>query len=347
MPAPSKLLYASAAIIALASQGTCFAQRNEEATVVAATNALTEVMSSPFNRAPQAMIANAHGVAIIPNVIRGGFIVGARHGRGLLFVREADGTWHAPVFITLSGGNIGWQAGVQSSDILLVFRTARSIEGLLSGKITLGADAAVAAGPVGRQGAVATDGQLRAEIFSYSRSRGLFAGLAIDGSVIQIDSVATGSFYRSPGPGQPVVVPPSAAKLTQMVVEFVGQQQPANAGKQTAILAERYSATEADLLRTQLLQLAPELLDLLDPQWQTFLAMPDSIQVNAPHPKPESLQPVIANYQRVATDPQFQSLAARPEFQSVYGLLKHYQQSLSATNLMLQLPPPPITAPNP
>jgi lipid-binding SYLF domain-containing protein len=347
MRASSRLLSVGVAILFFASQPTAVAQRNEEATVVAATNALTEVMSSPFNRVPQAMIANAHGVAIIPNVIRGGFIVGARHGRGLLFVREADGTWHAPVFITLSGGNIGWQAGVQSSDILLVFRTARSVEGLLSGRITLGADAAVAAGPLGRQGAVATDGQLRAEIFSYSRSRGLFAGLAIDGSVIQIDSVATGAFYRSPGPGQPAIVPPSAAKLTQMVVEFVGQQQPANAVTQTATLAERYSATQADLLRTQLLQLAPGLLDLLDPQWQAFLAIPESIQVTGPHPTPESLLPVIANYQRVATDPQFQSLAARPEFQSVYGLLKHYQQALTATNMTLQLPPPPTTAPNP
>lgn len=347
MRAPSILLFAFVTSSVFAPQRTAVAQRNEEATVVAATNALTEVMSSPFNRVPQAMIANAHGVAIIPNVIRGGFIVGARHGRGLLFVREADGTWHAPVFITLSGGNIGWQAGVQSSDILLVFRTARSVEGLLSGRITLGADAAVAAGPLGRQGAVATDGQLRAEIFSYSRSRGLFAGLAIDGSVIQIDSVATGSFYRSPGPGQPVVVPPSAAKLTQMVVEFVGQQQPANAGTQTGILAERYSATQADLLRTQLLELSPGLLDLLDPQWQAFLAIPETIQINAPHPKPESLQPLIANYERVATDPQFKSLAARPEFQSVFGLLKHYQQALTATNQSLQLPPPPIAAPAP
>lgn len=317
------------------------AQWQEEATVQAATQVLSEVMASPLSRIPQAMLDNAHGVAIIPNVIRGGFIVGARHGRGLLFVREADGGWHAPVFITLSGGNIGWQVGVQSSDILLVFRTPRSVEGILSGKLTLGADASVAAGPVGRQGAVATDGQLQAEIFSYARSRGLFAGLAIDGSVIQVDTLATGAFYQSGGPGQPPVVPPSAINLTQMVVRFVGQTQPeVSAIQQRPMLAQQHSATEADVLRTQLLQLTPRLFALLDPAWQAHLALPDSLQMSA-HPDPASLQPVLDRYQQVVSEARFQALAARPEFQSVHGLLKHYQQALIAKAAPLQLPPPP------
>jgi len=321
---------------------TAYAQSAEEATVLSATQVLSQMMASPMNGVPQAMFENAHGVAIIPNVLRGGFIVGARHGRGLLFVREPDGTWRAPVFITLSGGNIGWQVGVQSSDILLVFRTPRSIEGLLSGKLTLGADASVAAGPLGRQGAVATDGRLQAEIFSYARSRGLFAGLAIDGSVIQVDSLATNAFYQSGMPGQLPVVPPSAARLTQMVVSFVGQPQPEiGAIQHRPMLAQPDSASEADVLKSQLLQLTPQFFALLDPSWQQFLAMPESLRTTSGHPDPGVLQPVLDRYQRVASDPQFQQLASRPEFQSVHGLLKHYQQTLVAKSAPLLLPPPP------
>jgi lipid-binding SYLF domain-containing protein len=180
------------------------AQQQQEQTIQAAAAVLNETMSTPGNRIPQAMLADAHGVAIIPNVIKGGFVVGARHGRGVLFIREADGVWHAPVFITLTGGNIGWQAGLQSSDIILVFKTQQSIQGILSGKLTLGADAAAAAGPVGRQTAMATDGKLSAEIYTYSRSRGLFAGVSIDGSVLRIDQLATGAYYQSSAVGPAV-----------------------------------------------------------------------------------------------------------------------------------------------
>ncbi len=319
-------------------------QPNQEQTVAAATTVLTEVISTSVTKVPESMLKNAHGVAIIPNVIKGSFIVGARHGHGLLFVREADGSWHAPVFITMSGGNIGWQIGVQSSDILLVFKTARSIEGILSGKFTLGADAAVAAGPVGREGTVATDGQLKAEIYSYSRSRGLFAGVAVDGSIIQVDSVATGSYYRSNGPGQPGIVPPSAAKLTQMVADFVGHPKPEVAANLKPVLADQYSATEADLLRTQLNQIAPQLFEILDTQWRQYLALPESIGKAGPHPLAASLQTIVDHYNRIDSDPQFKDLATRPEFQSVHGLLKHYQQSLQAIatdSQTIKLPPPP------
>ncbi len=187
----------------------------EEETVQAAAVVLNETMATPGHQIPQAMLADAYGVAIIPNVIKGSFVVGARHGRGVLFIREANGIWRAPVFISLTGGNIGWQVGLQSSDIILVFKTPRSVEGILSGMLTLGADAAVAAGPVGRQTAAATDGRLQAEIYAYSRSRGLFAGVSIDGSVVRMDQFATGTYYGSPAPGQPVIVPQSAQQLTR------------------------------------------------------------------------------------------------------------------------------------
>jgi lipid-binding SYLF domain-containing protein len=294
-----------------------------------------------MSRIPQSMLADAYGVAIVPNVLKGGFVVGARFGRGLLFVREPDGIWHAPVFITLTGGNIGWQVGVQSSDIILVFKTSKSVQGILSGKLTLGADAAAAAGPIGRQGAIATDGRLQAEIYSYSRSRGLFAGVSIDGSVVAVDQLATGSYYGSPGPGQPVIVPPSAEQLTQMIAAYAGVSGLAATPSQNLTIAQQHSATDADVLRGQLVQIAPELFELLDDQWKGYLALPSALFLGGEHPNSADLQAVVAHFDVVAADPQIRALALRPEFQSVYGLLKHYQQSLTLSAAPIQLPPPP------
>ncbi len=166
------------------------AERSRNAVVV-----LSEIVSSPDHTVPEALLRNAHAIAVIPNVVKAGFMVGARRGRGLLSVRGSDGTWSNPVFITLTGGSLGFQAGVQSTDVVLVFRTQRGVDNIVNGKFTLGADAAVAAGPVGRNAQASTDGQLQAEIYSYSRSRGLFAGVSLDGSVIQIDNGANRSVY--------------------------------------------------------------------------------------------------------------------------------------------------------
>jgi lipid-binding SYLF domain-containing protein len=110
-------------------------------------------------------------------------------------VKSADGTWSNPSFISLTGGSIGFQAGVQSSDIVLVFRSDRGLESIVNGKFTLGADASVAAGPVGRNASAATDGEMKAEIWSWSRARGLFAGVALDGAVLSIDDAADEAVY--------------------------------------------------------------------------------------------------------------------------------------------------------
>jgi lipid-binding SYLF domain-containing protein len=316
------------------------AQYAEEETVRAAATVLNETMATPLNQIPQSMLQNASGVAIIPHVIKGSFIVGARRGHGVLFVKEADGIWHAPVFITLTGGNIGWQVGVQSSDIVLVFKTRKSIQGILSGKLTLGADAAAAAGPLGRQAALATDETLQAEIYSYSRSRGLFAGVSIDGSVVQIDRLSTGAYYRSAGPGQPVIVPPSAQQLTQTIAAYAGNPR-STIPAQNHVFAQQYGAREADVLRAQLGQIAPQLFALLDDQWKSYLALPASLFLEGGHTSPDQLRVATERFDLVATDARFRQLASRPEFQSVYGLLKHYQQSLSANSSELELPPPP------
>jgi hypothetical protein len=245
----------------------------------------------------------------------------------------------------LTGGNIGWQVGVQSSDIILVFKTPKSIQGILSGKLTLGADAAAAAGPIGRQGAVATDGRLQAEIYSYSRSRGLFAGVSIDGSVLQMDPLATGAYYGVPALGQEVVVPESALRLTQMIAALAGSSQltgaSGNVGQAPGGLAQRFSTTESDILRQQLLQLSPQLFDLLDDSWKNYLALPQELLSSPMHPSPAHIGATLQRYNQIATDGRYQTLAARPEFQSVHGLLRHYAKSLEPTSSELQLPPPP------
>jgi len=165
-------------------------ERAEEAVRV-----LNEIMAVPDKRVPDAMFAKAEAIGVIPDVVKAGFVLGGRHGRGLLAIRKADGTWSNPTYLSLSGGSIGFQAGVQSTDVVLVFRTRRSVESLVHGKFTLGADAAASAGPVGRNATASTDAQLKAEIYSYSRSRGLFAGVSLDGTVLAIDHDANEAVF--------------------------------------------------------------------------------------------------------------------------------------------------------
>lgn len=316
------------------------AQSVQQSTVDSASVVLREAMSRPLNRVPAALLADCHGVAIVPNVIKGSFIVGARRGKGLLFVRDADGTWHAPVFITLTGGNIGWQVGVQSSDIVLVFKTARSVQGILNGKLTIGGDASAAAGPVGRQGAVATDGQLKAEIYTYSRSRGLFAGVSIDGSVIRVDQLATGTYYQSPDPSFPSVVPASVMQLTRAVADYAGHAAAVSPPDAEPRFVKQVRADQPSMIRDQLLQIAPGLFSLLDPQWTSYLALPLASGQSG-EPTLIAVQRTLEKYDRVAANPQYAELSARPEFRSVHGLLKHYEQTLSPHQPNLNLPPPP------
>jgi len=167
-------------------------------TIEAAVVVLEELAAIPLRGIPPALLQDAQGVAIIPSVIKAGFVVGGRHGRGVVLARQADGSWGNPLFVTMSGGSIGWQVGVQSTDVVLIFKTRKSLTRLLEGKgkLTLGADAAVAAGPLGRQAEASTDGKLQAEIYSYSRSRGLFAGVSLEGAAILVDHRGNEQLYR-------------------------------------------------------------------------------------------------------------------------------------------------------
>ena len=168
----------------------------EVQTVVNARQSLDEFCNLQIESIPPAMLHAAEGVAIFPNMVKGGFILGVNYGRGVLLVRKADRTWSAPAIVTMGGGSLGFQAGVQAADIVLVFATPKSLQGILAGqKVTLGADASVALGPVGRQANAGTDARLGAEIYSYARSRGLFAGVSVGGADLSIDDNADAALY--------------------------------------------------------------------------------------------------------------------------------------------------------
>lgn len=195
--------------------------RSEAAIVQSATDVLTQFLALRVKEIPESLLAEAQAVAIIPDVIKVGFVVGGQHGKGIVVIRDPKtGGWTAPSFISLTGGSIGWQIGAQASDVVLVFKTQRSVEGLLEGKFTLGADAAVAAGPVGRQAKAATDAQLKAEIYSYARARGLFAGVAVDGSVLSIEPAMNIAYYGGNGvAGVAQPIPEGALKLVQYIAQ--------------------------------------------------------------------------------------------------------------------------------
>jgi lipid-binding SYLF domain-containing protein len=142
---------------------------------------------------PAEILQNARGIAVIPNLIRGGFLFGGRRGRGVLAIRSPNGEWSNPAFVTLTGGSIGAQFGAESADVILVFANDRSVRNIASGKFTLGGDATAIAGPLGRRTQTAVTG--RAEVYVYMHSRGLFAGAAFEGTRLDVDQDASAAFY--------------------------------------------------------------------------------------------------------------------------------------------------------
>jgi lipid-binding SYLF domain-containing protein len=178
---------------------------------------------------PTWLLERAYGVVVVPRVIKGALIIGGRGGKGVMAVRNPDGTWSNPVFVTLAGANVGFQWGVQSTDLVLVLMSRKSVEGIAGGKVTLGADASVAAGPLGRSATAATDATLKAQVLAYARNEGIFAGVAIDGSVIAIDDKANAAAYGVSGilasqilAGKVANVPPTAQAFTASLVRATG-----------------------------------------------------------------------------------------------------------------------------
>jgi lipid-binding SYLF domain-containing protein len=194
---------------------------NEESKVESAREVISEIMSVPETSIPTSLLKNAYGVAVIPGVIKAGVIVGGRAGRGVLVVRTADESWSNPTFVTIASASLGFQIGAQSTDIILVFKSRKSIDGIVRGKFTLGADASVAAGPVGRQVEAGTDIQFKAEILSYSRSRGLFAGVSLEGSALQIDDEYNAGFYGDDAITADKILTGKTKSIPQVAEKFI------------------------------------------------------------------------------------------------------------------------------
>jgi lipid-binding SYLF domain-containing protein len=204
------------------------AQRSPEATVGKSLQVLSEITRNPKTGMPRLILRKAAGIAIVPDMFKASFIFGARFGKGVLVVKQPDGTWSNPVFIQLFGGSFGAQAGAQSTDLVLVFQTQKGLNTFLKGKdkLTLGVDVAAAAGPVGKQFEASTDLALKAEILSYSNTRGIFAGASAEGGTLQIDWRANTHYYGQPVPpgailaeSSKLAVPESTISLQQILAE--------------------------------------------------------------------------------------------------------------------------------
>ena len=182
--------------------------------VQAAADVLNEIQSAPDQGIPSDVLGSAECVAVVPSMLNGGFVVGARYGRGLASCRNPKG-WSAPAFFTIKGGSFGLQIGGQAIDLVMLVMNDDGMRQLLSSQFKLGADASVAAGPVGRQAAAGTDWKMRAQILSYSRARGVFAGVALDGGVVRQDKDSTREFYghmvTTKAALQGAIQPPAAA----------------------------------------------------------------------------------------------------------------------------------------
>jgi SH3 domain-containing YSC84-like protein 1 len=190
----SKVAVAIAALTLTLLPRLAVAQQVETDRLIEAARVLEEVLSAPDKGVPEAIIEKAQAVVVFPSTVKGALLIGAQRGKGVMSVKSASG-WSAPAFVTLTGGSIGLQIGGQATDIVLVVVNERGIDNLSQNTFKIGGDASVAAGPVGREATASTDYRLQAQILSYSRSRGLFAGVSLAGSTIRADRNANEKIY--------------------------------------------------------------------------------------------------------------------------------------------------------
>ncbi len=186
-------------MLVLGLAASCFAGDDEDQNKAAdrvktASSILEEIQSAPDTGIPDQVMGSAECVAVVPSMLKAGFVIGAQYGRGVASCRTPRG-WSDPAFFTIQGGSFGLQIGGQAVDLIMLIMNQKGMENLLNSKFKLGADATVAAGPVGRHAAADTDWQMRAQVLSYSRARGAFAGLELNGAVIKMDRESTREFY--------------------------------------------------------------------------------------------------------------------------------------------------------
>ncbi len=213
-------------LIACVTCSAAWAGPRQEATLLNATEVMNELHSAPDQNVPKWLLDRAYAVVVVPNVLKVSVVLGGRRGTGVMVIRNEDGSWSNPVFVNLTGGSVGFQIGVQSTDVMLVFTSRVGIEGIMGGKVTLGADASVAAGPVGRQTEAATDIGMNAQVYAYSRNKGLFAGVSLDGSALTINRSYDADYYNKPGILASEILSPKGPRPTaaaQTFVESLGQ----------------------------------------------------------------------------------------------------------------------------
>jgi SH3 domain-containing YSC84-like protein 1 len=171
-------------------------EQNKDVTerLAKATDVLNQMTSTPDKGIPEEVLTSAKCIAVVPNLVKGGFILGGKHGRGVVTCRTADG-WSAPAFISIGGGNAGLQIGVEGVDLIMLVMNNKGMEQLLTSKFQLSGEGSAAAGPVGRHASAGTDWKMDAEVLTYSRAKGVFAGLTLEGAVIEQDSDSTRSVY--------------------------------------------------------------------------------------------------------------------------------------------------------
>jgi len=226
------LLVAAVAITPLLAKDNSDAKRLDEAAAV-----LSEVMSAPDKGIPREMLEHAHCIVVVPGLKTAAFVFGAKYGKGYLSCRNASGPgWSAPGTVRIEGGSFGFQIGASETDVIMLVMNERGAEKLLSDKFTLGAEASVAAGPVGRTTTAQTDAQMHADILSWSRSQGLFAGLALEGATLRQDLDDNAAIYGKRLRNREIVtkgrrVPPSAVKLIELLNRYSAREEKSTSGQ--------------------------------------------------------------------------------------------------------------------
>jgi lipid-binding SYLF domain-containing protein len=217
------------AVLVLAGAGLLFAQSEHEKRLVEAADVLQEVMDTPDKGIPQDLLDKAQCAVIVPGLKKGAFLIGAKYGRGFMLCRTGNVGWSAPGSVRVEGGSFGFQIGGSETDVIMLVMNERGAKRLLSSKFTLGADASVAAGPVGRTASAETDAYLRAEILTWSRSRGAFAGISLQGATLRQDAAANKDLYGQAYANRDIVQkgvkpPEGAAKLLGLLNKYSGRK---------------------------------------------------------------------------------------------------------------------------
>src|SRR5260370_4960 len=208
-----------------ASASLLFAASDAPKRLDAAADVLTEIMASPDKGIPQDLLDKSECVVIIPGLKKGAFIIGAKYGKGFMSCRRAGAGWSAPGSVRVEGGSFGFQIGGSETDVILLVMNEGGVKKLLSSKFTVGADASAAAGPVGRTSSAATDGQLDAEILTYSRARGLFAGVSLEGATLRPDEDWNKELYGKEMTNKEIVTgntppPPASKRLMSLLNKY-------------------------------------------------------------------------------------------------------------------------------